>query len=156
MHNRLMRAAALGAFALLLAGASEIQTNIAAAAAGKVNTGDFVAACSADENVTQEPGFEDGKVTPKAFCECVAGKLDENKATQKDVDMLVKMHKDEISDSDAEAYPTLEDLMNANEGYEDSCRTALGMPAVDDEEPSEEDTVPDEGAPSEDKGSPPE
>ena len=153
MHNWLTRAAALGAFALLLAGASE--TN-AATPAGKANTGDFVAACAADENVTQEPGFEDGKVTPKSFCECVAGKLDENKATQKDVDMLTKMHKDEISDQDAEAYPTLDDLMNANEGYEDACRTALGLPAVDDEEqPMEEDAVPEEGAPS-DNNSPPE
>jgi hypothetical protein len=156
MHNRLTRAAALGAFALLLGGASE--TN-AATPAGKVNTGDFVTACAADENVTQEPGFEDGKVTPISFCECVAGKLDENKATQKDVDMLTKMHKDEISDQDAEAYPTLDDLMNANEGYEDACRTALGLPAVDDsdaeEPPMEEDAVPEEGAPSDDN-SPPE
>jgi hypothetical protein len=158
MHNRLTRAAALGALALLLAGASEAQAKTAADA-GKANTGDFVTACAADENVTQEPGFEDGKVTPKSFCECVAGKLDENKATQKDVDMLTKMHKDDISDADAEAYPTLEDLMNANEGYEDACRTALGLPAVDDsnaeEPPMEEDAVPDEGAPD-DKGSPPE
>ena len=76
------------------------------------------------ENVTDEPGFEDGKVTPKAYCECVAGELDKNKLTQKDVDMLTKMHKDEISDDDAEDYPTLEDLMNANEGYEDACRRA--------------------------------
>lgn len=154
MHNRLTRVVAPGAIALLLAGASAVNTN-AADAAAKANTSDFVAACSADENVTQEPGFEDGKVTPKAFCECVAGKLDENKATQKDVDMLTKMHKDDISDADAAAYPTLDDLMNTNEGFEDACRTALGLPAVDDEEPSEEDTVPDEGAPD-DKNSPPE
>jgi hypothetical protein len=154
MYNRLTRVVAPGALALLLAGASAINTN-AADAAAKANTSDFVAACAADENVTQEPGFEDGKVTPKAFCECVAGKLDENKATQKDVDMLTKMHKDDISDADAAAYPTLDDLMNTNEGFEDACRTALGLPAVDDEEPSEEDTVPDEGAPD-DKNSPPE
>ena len=36
--------------------------------------------------------------------------------------MLTKMHKDDISDADAENYPTLEDLMNANEGYEDACK----------------------------------
>ena len=141
MHNRLTRVVAPGALSLLLAGASAINTN-AADAAAKANTSDFVAACSADENVTQEPGFEDGK-------------LDENKATQKDVDMMTKMHKDDISDADAAAYPTLDDLMNTNEGFEDACRTALGLPAVDDEEPSEEDTVPDEGAPD-DKNSPPE
>ena len=41
-------------------------------------------------------------------------------SSQADVDMLTKMHKDEISDDDAENYPTLEDLMNANEGYEDA------------------------------------
>jgi hypothetical protein len=153
MDNRLTRVAALGAFAVLWAVASE---TYAATAAGKVNTSDFVAACAADENVTQEPGFEDGKVTPKSFCECVAGKLDENKATQKDVDMLTKMHKDEITDQDAEAYPTLDDLMNANEGYEDACRTALGLPAVDEEEPPmEEDAAPDDSAPS-DENSPPE
>src|SRR5215813_676859 len=153
MDTRLTRAAALGAFALLLAGARETH---AAAPAGKVNSADFVAACAADENVTQEPGFEGGKVTPKSFCECVAGKLDENKASQKDVDMLTKMHKDEISDQDAEAYPTLDDLMNANEGYEDACRTALGLPSVDEEEPPmEEDAAPDEGGPS-DNNAPPE
>jgi len=160
MHNRLMRIVALGAFALLLVGASAIQMR-ATAAAGKVNMADFIAACASDDNVTQEPGFEDGKVTPKAFCECVSGKLEENKATQKDVDMLTKMHKDAISDADAEAYPMLDDLMNANEGYEDDCRTKLGLPAVDDEEapPMEEDTAPDDSTPDEgtpNEGSPPE
>ena len=164
MHNRLTYTAALGVSALLLAGASEFQARPAVAAAGKLNTTAFVAACSTDQNVTDEPGFEDGKVTPKAFCECVAGKLEENKASQKDLEMLTKMHKDEISDADAEGYPTLDDLMNANEGYEDACRTSLGLPAADDEEepPMEEDTVPDDGAspdegapPAQDEGSPP-
>ncbi len=155
MHNRLTRAAALGVFALLLAGASEFPAKPAAAAAGKLDTTAFVAACSSDQNVTDEPGFEDGKVTPKAFCDCVAGRLEENKASQKDLEMLTKMHKDEISDADAQGYPTLDDLMNANEGYEDACRTSLGLPAADDEEepPMEEDTVPDDGAP--DQGAPP-
>jgi len=154
MHNRLMRIVALGAFALLLVGASAIQMR-ATAAAGKVNMADFIAACASDDNVTQEPGFEDGKVTPKAFCECVSGKLEENKATQKDVDMLTKMHKDAISDADAEAYPMLDDLMNANEGYEDDCRTKLGLPSVDEEEPPmEEDTAPDEGGQGNDNAPP--
>ena len=153
MHNRLTRVVALGAFALLLAGASEFQARPRGRGGQGSTPADFVAACSADENVTDEPGFEDGKVTPKAFCECVAGKLDENKASQKDVDMLTKMHKDEISDADAEGYPTLDDLMNANEGYEDACRTSLGLPAADDEEepPMEEDTVPDDGAPPDER-----
>ena len=122
-----------------------------AAPAGKLNTDTFVAAC-ADPNVTEEPGFEAGKVTPKSYCDCVAGELGKAKLTQKDVDMLTKMHKEEISDADAEAYPTLEDLLNANEGYEDSCKKSLGLPA-------DEDTVPDDGqgdAPSGDDASPPE
>jgi hypothetical protein len=154
MYHRLTRTAALGAFTLFLGGAGDMQIETAAAA-DKINTSEFVAACAADDNVTQEPGFEDGKVTPKAFCECVAGKLEENKATQKDVDMLTKMHKDAITDADAEAYPTLDDLMNTNEGFEDDCRTKLGLPAVDDEEPPmEEDTTPDEGGQGDDNAPP--
>jgi hypothetical protein len=134
-----------------------------AAPAGKLNIDTFVAACAGDPNVTEEPGFEGGKVTPKSYCECVAGELGKAKLTQKDVDMLTKMHKEEISDADAEAYPTLEDLMNANEGYEDSCKNSLGLPADEgtdvEEAPMEEDTVPDDGqgdAPSGDDASPPE
>ena len=132
------------------------------AAAGALNTANFVAACAADQNVTDEPGFEDGKVTPKAYCECVAGEIVKNKLSQNDVDMLTKMHKDEISDDDAESYPTLEDLMNANEGYEDSCKTSLGLPAdedndVDEGTGEEDDVVPqDDGAPAGDDTSPPE
>ena len=120
---------------------------------------------STDPSVTDEPGFDDGKVTPKAFCECVAGKLEKNNASQKDVDMLTKMHNEEISDADAEAYPTLEDLMNANEGFEDSlpqeprpsCRptTRRSRPMEEDAVP-EDGAAPDEGAPpAQDEGSPP-
>jgi hypothetical protein len=74
--------------------------------------------------------------------------------------MLTKMHKDDISDADAENYPTLEDLMNANEGYEDSCRTSLGMPADEgtDEEGTGEgdDVVPqDDEAPADEEAPPP-
>jgi hypothetical protein len=128
--------------------------------AAALNTANFIAACSADENVTDEPGFEDGKVTPKAYCECVAGEFAKNKLSQADVDMLTKMHKDDISDADAENYPTLEDLMNANEGYEDSCKVTLGLPTEEgtdiEESPMEEDEVPEEQPPAEDDGSPPE
>ena len=77
------------------------------------------------------------------------GRARQSKLTQKDVDMLTKMHNEEISDADVEAYPTLEDLLNANEGYEDSCRKSLGLPADEgtdvEEAPMEEDTVPDDG-----------
>jgi hypothetical protein len=71
------------------------------------------------------------------------------------------MHKDDISDADAESYPTLEDLMNANEGFEDFCRTSLGLPIDEgtdiEEVPLEDDGMPEEEeAPAEDDGSPPE
>ncbi len=132
-----------------------------AAVAAALNTANFVAACAADENVTEDPGFEDGKVTPKAYCECVAAELVKNKLSQADVDMLTKMHKDDISDNDAENYPTLENLMNANEGYEDSCRTSLGMPTdegTDEEGAGEEDDVvpQDDEAPADEEAPPPE
>jgi hypothetical protein len=163
-QSDVLRVAALGAFAALCFHAAAVAAKPAAAApATELNTAAFLDACSADQNVTDEPGFADGKVTPKAYCECVAGKFEENKLTQKDVDMLTKMHKDEITDADAQAYPTLEDLMTANEGYEDSCKKSLGLPADagNDEVPMEEDTVPDEeapdqGAPASDDASPPE
>jgi hypothetical protein len=149
------RVIALGALAVLcLLWAQED------ALAAALNTANFVAACNADENVTSDPGFEDGKVTPKAFCDCVASEIVKSKLSQADVDMLTKMHKDDISDADAENYPTLEDLMNANEGHEDSCRTSLGMPTDEgtdiEEDSGEDDVVPEGEAPSEDDGSPPE
>lgn len=138
------------------------------AVAAKLNTGDFTAACSDDPSVTEDPSFEDGKVTPKAFCECVAGALEKNNLSQKDVDMLTKMHNEELSDADAEAYPTLEDLMNANESYEDSCRETLGLPSdvgtdMQEEQPEDEvlpeddeEAPAEEEAPTDDDGSPPE
>ena len=154
MHNAcFMRIIALGAFAILCLSAAR-------ADAATLNTADFVAACSADASITEDPGFADGKVTPKAFCECAAGELEKNKLSQKDIDMLTKMHKEEISDADVESYPTLEDLMNANEGYEDTCRKSLGLPVDQgtdmEEEPADEGAMPDEEAPAEDNGSPPE
>jgi hypothetical protein len=155
MHNAFfMRIIALGAFAALCLGAGRVD-------AAALNTADFIAACSADASITEDPGMEDGKVTPKAFCECIAGELDKNKLSQKDVDMLTKMHKEEISDADVESYPTIEDLLNANEGYEDSCRKGLGLPIDEgtdvEEVPIDEGATPEEGeAPAEDDGSPPE
>jgi hypothetical protein len=150
----IMRIVALGGFAALSLCAGGVE------AAGALNTAAFVAACSADASVTEDPGFDEGKVTPKAFCECVAGELGKSKLTQKDVDMLTKMHKEEISDSDAESYPTLEDLMNANEGYEDSCRQTLGLPSASgndmEEEPAEGMPEEEQAPPAEDDSSPPE
>lgn len=150
-----MRVIALGAFAVLVLGAAKVE-------AASANTADFIAACTADPSITDDSAFDDGKVTPKAYCECVAAEIVKNKLSQGDVDMLTKMHKDDISDNDAENYPTLEDLMNANEGYEDSCKTTLGLPAdegndVDEGTGEEDDVVPqDEEAPSGDDTSPPE
>jgi len=149
-HTFFMRLIALGAFAGLGLFAGGAQ-------AAKLNTGDFIAACSDDPSVTDDPGFEDGKVKPKAFCECVGGEIEKSSISQKDVDMLTKMHNEDISDADAAAYPTLEDLMNTNEGFEDSCRKSLGLPAdADDEGVPEEDAVPDdEEAPADEGKSPP-
>lgn len=154
MHKSgLRRVTALGAFAALCLSA-------AAAQAAALNTGDFIAACSSDVSVTDDPGFDDGKATPKDYCECVAGEFEKNKLSQQDVDMLTKMHKEEITDEDVEGYPTLEDLLNTNEGFEDSCRQRLGLPTdfgTDVEEEEEMEGMPDdEDFPAEDDGSPPE
>jgi hypothetical protein len=75
--------------------------------------------------------------------------------------MLTKMHKEEISDEDVEAYPTLEDLLNANESYEDSCREKLGLPVasgtdMEEETDGGEGMPEEEEVPAEDDGSPPE
>ena len=140
------RVAALGVFAAFCFHAASLEAKPAAAAPAKLNTAAFLDACSADQNVTDSPGFADGKVTPKAYCECVAGKFEENKLTQKDVDMLTKMHKDEITDEDAASYPTLEELMAKNEGFEDECKASLGMPSSDDDDeegpPINEEDIP--------------
>jgi hypothetical protein len=149
------RVVALGAFAVLCLGVTKSE-------AAAPDTAKFVAACLADPSVTDDPSFDDGKVTPKAYCECVAGELGKNNLSQKDVDMLTKMHNEEISDEDVEAYPTLEDLLNANEGFEDSCRKTLGLPEdtgtdMQEEPTGEGEGMPeDEEAPAEDDGSPPE
>jgi hypothetical protein len=149
------RVVALGAFAVLCLSVTKTE-------AAALDTAKFLAACTADPSVTDDPGFDDGKVTPKAYCDCVAGELGKNNLSQKDVDMLTKMHNEEISDEDVEAYPTLEDLLNANEGFEDSCRKSLGLPAdtgtdMQEEPTGEGEGMPeDEEAPAEDDGSPPE
>ena len=87
------RVAALGVFAAFCFHAASLEAKPAVAAPAKLNTAAFLDACSTDQNVTDSPGFADGKVTPKAYCECVAGKFEENKLTQKDVDMLTKMQR---------------------------------------------------------------
>jgi hypothetical protein len=143
MNTPLMRAAVLGAFAALGLAAG-------AMAADKLDTAAFVTACTEDPTVTEDPGFEGGSATPKAFCECVAGKLVENKSSQVDVDMLTKLHNEEISDSDAETHPNFENLLVANEGYEDACRQSLGLSTdygTDIEEVPMEEEVPEGEAP---------
>ena len=137
---KLMRVA-LGSFAAICLSAAGTE-------AAEVNTADFIAACNADVSVTEDPGFDDGKVTPKAYCECVAGEFAKAKLSQADVDMLAKMHKEEITDEDVESFPTLEDLMNANEDIEDGCREKLGLPVgftdLEEEEIDEEEMVPED------------
>jgi hypothetical protein len=116
-----------------------------ALAADALNTADFLTACINDPVVTDEPGFSgDSKATPQVYCECIAGKFAASKMSQTDVDMLTKMHKDEITDEDAESYPTLEDLMRSNEDMEDSCKEKLGMPIGDSGD--EEDAPPVDGS----------
>ena len=121
-----------------------------AAPAGKLKTDAFVAACVGDQNVVEMPGLAAGsKVTPQAYCDCVTGKLQEGKLSQTDVDMLTKVHKDAVTDEDAQKYPTLEDLLSANEGFEDACKKSLGLPADTEEEgaPDDESAPPDEDVP---------
>lgn len=145
MHTPSTRFVALTALAALCLGAAETK-------AQDLNTADFVVACTKDPVVTEDPGFEGGKVTPQAFCECVAGNLKEKNVPQTDVDMLVKMHNEDITDADAEAFPNLDELLVANEGFEDACRQSLGMPIEDLDEgefPMEEE-IPDEGMTDED------
>jgi hypothetical protein len=138
MHHRV---AVLGFVTALAAASSSF-----AAPAAKLNTEAFLAACSEDEVVTGQLGSAE-EITPKQFCECVAGKYQEGKISQKDVDMLTKMHKDEITDEDAASYSTLEDLLSANERIEDGCKKSLGVPANtngDDEAPDDEEMPADE------------
>ena len=140
MHTPSTRLVAFGAFAALCLGAAEVQ-------AANLNTADFIAACVKDPVVTEDPTVAEAKVTPEAYCQCVAGKLEESNVPQTDVDMLVKMHNEDITDADADAFPKLDDLLVANEGYEDACRQSLGISLDDtdmEEFPTEEE-VPDEG-----------
>ncbi|HEU0016921.1 MAG TPA: hypothetical protein VFQ31_00965 [Methyloceanibacter sp.] len=142
MVDGLMRGFLIAGLLLLVAAAA----NAAPEAAGALNTEAFVAACVADPVVTDEPGFaEGGKATPKSYCECIAGKFALQKLTQSDVDMMTKMHKDEITDEDAASYATLEELMATNENIEDDCKESLGMPSADDDEeglPANEEDIP--------------
>jgi hypothetical protein len=159
MEYPLMRTIRLGAFAALCAGAVGLGL-VAADAAPKLDTAAFIAACIDDPAISDDPGFEEANTTPKAFCTCVAGKLEENKLSQTDVEMLTKLHNEAITDEDAETYPTLEDLLVANEAYEDACRQSLGITTdygSDIEEvPMNEGEMPDGEAPVPDDGPAPE
>lgn len=144
--------------ALIAAAALSLGAIGAQAADSSLKLDDFLAACTQDPDLVEE--FQgQAKATPPVFCECVGGKLKENKASQADVDMLSKMHRDDISDEDVESFPTLEGLMIANENYEDACRQSFGITVEPDLEmapdsqeglPLEEEEMPDEeGAPPE-------
>ncbi len=142
MVDALKRGAVFAGLLVLIAAAAEAAPQ--QAAAGNLNTEAFLAACVADPVVTDEPGLQEGsKVTAQNYCECISGKFEGKKLSQTDIDMLTKMHKDEITDEDADGYPTLEDLMAANEGLEDDCKKSLGMPAAtEDESPPPDDSGP--------------
>jgi hypothetical protein len=149
MYTPSARLVALSAFAALCLGAADVE-------AATLNTADFVAACVDDPVVTEDPAFEGSKVTPQTFCQCVAGKLDENKRTQADVDMLTKMHNEDITDAEAEAFPKLDDLLIANEGYGDACRQSLGLSIeeTDMEEFPMDEEMTDDGMPEDEEGPP--
>jgi hypothetical protein len=149
MRNRFMQWLTIGAFAVICASTAQ-----AKAPATPLKTDAFLAACVADPNVVEEPGLEaGGKVTPKAYCDCLVAKYQDSKLSQTDVDMLTKVHKNDLTDAAAASYPTLEDLLGTNEGLEDACKKSLGLP-VDSEE--DEEAPPDEEAlpPSEDAAPP--
>lgn len=142
MVDGLMRGFLIAGLLILAAAAAEAAPEVA----GALNTEAFLAACVADPVVTDEPGFEaGGKATPQSYCACIADKFKLQKLSQSDVDMMTKMHKDEITDEDAASYATLEELMATNENIEDDCKESLGMPAADDDEegpPIDEEDVP--------------
>ena len=147
MVDGLMRGTLVCALVCLMAAGAEAASK--QTAEGKVDTDAFLAACVADPVVTDEPGLQAGsKVTAQTYCECIVGKYHGKKMSQAEVDMMTKMHKDEITDEDAAKFPKLEDLMAKNEGFEDECKASLGMPTSDDnneEAPTnEEDIPPDE------------
>lgn len=142
MYTSCLRLAALISLIGLCLSSADLQ-------AAELDTGQFVPACTKDPVVTEDPGFDEAKVTPQTFCECVAGKLKENSASQADVDMLVKLHNEDITDADAANFETLDDLLVANEGFEDECRQVLGIASEDDdmEDFPMEEEIPEEGEP---------
>lgn len=151
MGRRLIQGVALGAVTAVCIFFATVGTEPAAAAGLDLNG--FITACAADPVVVEAPGLEPGsKVTAKAYCECIGGKYRENKVSQQEVDLLTKVHKDTLTDEDAAKYPKFEDLLTANEGYEDSCKKTLGLPDIDEEDipddqeqPDDEDTAPPKG-----------
>jgi hypothetical protein len=131
---------------IVLAAAFAVSPSLAAPAA-KLTIEAFIAACSEDEVVTGQLGAQEKtEITPKQFCDCVSGKFQDGKLGQKDVDMLTKMHKDEITDDDATNFPKLEDLLSTNEKFEDACKKSLGLPVNtdDDQGPGDEEMPADE------------
>jgi hypothetical protein len=140
----LMRGFILALFVIGMAAGARAASN--KTPESKLNTDAFLAACVADPVVTDEPGLEAGsKVTAQSYCECIVGKYHDKKMSQAEVDMMTKMHKDEITDEDATSFPKLEDLMAKNEGFEDECKASLGMPKSQDdneEAPTNEEDIP--------------
>lgn len=133
MQNRFTYAVAVASAVILGFGAA------VAEAAGPDTTG-FLAACLEDPVVVEEPGLEQpgGKSTPEIYCQCIAGKLVEHKISQTDVDLVTKLHNEELSDQEA-SEPGLDDVLSTNEIIEDECKVSLGLPFPTDDAPLEDE-----------------
>ena len=116
--------------------------------AAGLDTEDFKAACAGDADVTAMPGLKPGgKATPQEYCDCMADKLAESSLSQKDVDMLVKMHRHQVDWKEAMNYPQIDKLNEASDGFKKSCQNSFNM-SVEDVEGSEVDSVPASSATS--------
>ncbi|MGH6866886.1 MAG: hypothetical protein ACREDO_12140 [Methyloceanibacter sp.] len=120
-----LRLVLVSTFPALVAGAGS--------APAALDTTYFVDACAEDPFVANDEALQGGKVVPKDYCRCVARKLEASKASQTDFDLLTMIHDGDIAGASSEApsYPTLEDLMIVNEGYEDACKESLGLTVGD-------------------------
>ena len=105
--------ARLGYTALALMGLAALWATPAAA----LDTKEFVTACLADSSLDQ---IEDvgTKITPKDFCACVAGKIAESDLTQDQVDIVTKIHKNDVDDTMSADYDAAHD---ANDSFETEC-----------------------------------
>jgi hypothetical protein len=105
--------ARLGYTALALMGLAALGATPAAALATK----EFVAACLADTSLDQIEGVGT-KIMPKDFCACVAARIAASELTQDQVDIITKMHKNDVDDTMSADYDEAHD---ANDSFETEC-----------------------------------